>query len=149
MVFPEGNWVDLWTGEGYSGGTVIDYTPPENRGGGLFVRKGAIIPMWEDRDYVSQKNDETIILEIWPDGFSTYTLREDDGESLDYLTQPSCKTQITCEEAENHVRIVIGQRAGNYMGKPDCRKWIVRVHTGKSVQAVCDGQDKVMIEVIP
>ena len=149
VVFPEGNWVDLWTGEGYSGGTVIDYTPPENRGGGLFVRKGAIIPMWEDRDYVSQKNDETIILEIWPDGFSTYTLREDDGESLDYLTQPSCKTQITCEEAENHVRIVIGQRAGNYMGKPDCRKWIVRVHTGKSVQAVCDGQDKVMIEVIP
>jgi len=148
VVFPDGNWVDLWTGKEYAGGTSIDYMPPENRGGGLFVRKGAIIPTWEDRDYVDQKSDETIILEIWPDGNSSYILREDDGVSLDYLTQQSCQTQIVCEETENHVRISIGQRIGEYTNKPACRKWIVHVHTHKSVEAVCPEEDEVMVEAI-
>lgn len=147
VVFPAGRWVDLWTGETYEGGTAIRYCPPANRGGGLFVRKGAIIPTWEERDYVSQKNDETITLEIWPEGESSYTLREDDGASLDYLTRQSCQTEILCAEAPDQVQVTIGPRRGDYKGKPVCRKWVVRVHTQKPVRAACDGQDEVRIEV--
>ncbi|MBD2864003.1 helix-turn-helix domain-containing protein [Paenibacillus oceani] len=46
VYLPEGNWIDYWTGKRYSGSQWITYTVPAGAGGPLFVRSGAIIPMW-------------------------------------------------------------------------------------------------------
>lgn len=126
---PEGRWTDAWTGEEYVGPVDLDpYTPPENRGGGLFIRGGAIIPGWRDRDYISQYGDETISLDIYPDGDSSYIFREDDGVSLDYETKLSCHTKISVTETDDKVTVEIGERIGDYAGKPTSRTWLVRVH---------------------
>lgn len=143
VVFPEGKWVDYWTGAEYRGGETIAYTPPENRGGGLFVKKGAILPMWEDRDYVTEKSETEIILDIWPDRDSSYLFREDDGVSLDYKKQLSCHTEIRCRETDELVRIEIGPRNGDYTGKPEKRIWRLQVHTQKEIQAVCAEADEI------
>lgn len=148
VVLPQGEWIDWWTHQRFEGNIEMTYCPPENRGGGLFIRGGAIIPMWENRDYMDQKSEEHIILEIWPCGDSCYTFREDDGESLDYLTQPCCKTEIYCKEQAQEVWITIGDRVGDYCGKPKVRRWTVRVHTTKTVKICCASQDIVKVEEI-
>lgn len=128
VFLPEGEWQDFWTGEIHNGPCTLEYAPPPGRGGGLFIRRGAILPTWKDRDFVGQYDDQEIILDLYPYGESRYTLREDDGESLDYACQQSCRTEIRCEALQDETRVVIGQRDGVYAGKPEKRTWLVRVH---------------------
>ncbi|MCI8388821.1 MAG: DUF5110 domain-containing protein [Clostridiales bacterium] len=149
---PAGRWTDAWTGEEYTGPCDIDpYTPPENRGGGLFIRGGAIIPGWRDRDYCSQYDDSTLSLDIYPDGDTSYILREDDGVSLDYETKQSCHTEICVSETADKVKITIGERVGDYTGKPTSRTWLVRVHprddSDKLLEVKCAAGDKVFFSI--
>lgn len=139
VYLPEGKWIDCWTGEEYGGGVHITYTPPKDRGGAFFIKKGSIIPKWCDRDYTAQYSDEVIQLHFYPDGKSEYIFREDDGISLDYRTKMSCRTLITCEEHADKVIISIGNREGEYNGKPEERVWEIYVHDcDKPIEATCD-----------
>lgn len=140
VYLPEGVWVDYWTDDEYEGNQIIEnYEPPKNRGGAFFVKKGAIIPKWKDRDYVAQYTDEEMELHFYPHGDSEYIFREDDGISLDYLENTSCHTKISCSEDENCIKIHIGDRVGDYQGKPEKRIWKIFVHgTDKDVEVSCD-----------
>ncbi len=131
VYLPRGKWIDYWTGEEHDGEkTIENYVIPKDRGGALFVRGGAIIPKWQDRDYTSQYSDEIIQLHIYPYGKSSFVFREDDGESLDYMSKESCKTLIECCEKDGSVQITIGERQGEYQNKPTTRIWEVYVHGG-------------------
>jgi len=44
IVLPERQWIDYWTGKAHDGPMKMKCTFPEDRGGPLFVRAGAIIP---------------------------------------------------------------------------------------------------------
>ncbi|MBQ8508765.1 MAG: glycoside hydrolase family 31 protein [Clostridia bacterium] len=149
---PAGRWIDGWTGEEYAGPCDINpYNPPEGRGGGLFIKGGAIIPGWRDRKYMAEYDDSTLTLDIWPDGDSSYILREDDGVSLDYQTNTSCHTEITVHEGEESVDINIGERVGDYNGKPESRTWLVRVHPKENddrfLNVRCAAGDKVFFSI--
>lgn len=116
------------------------------RGGAFFIRKGAIIPKWRDRDYVGQYTDEKIELHFYPYGESKYIFREDDGISLDYLTKTSCHTRICCSAADDKIKISIGERVGSYDGKPQKRIWKVTVHgTTLPVEVSCAEKDAEVI----
>lgn len=128
VTFPEGEWEDFFTGERYCGPCTVPYTPPAGKGGGLFVRRGAIVPMWKDRDYVYQYDDSEIELDVYPLGESCYVFREDDGISLDYENRQSCRTEIFCRADAEKVELTIGERVGEYAGKAEKRIWKVRVH---------------------
>ena len=150
---PAGRWVDAWTGEEYVGPCDIDpYIPPENRGGGLFIRGGAIIPGWKDRGYIAQYGEEEITLDIYPDGDREYIFREDDGISLDYQKKDSCHTKITVTETPEKVTVNIGKREGDYEGKPVRRPWVVRVHpvdpdADQLLEVKCDEADRVIFAI--
>lgn len=131
VSLPEGRWEDYWTGEIYEGNQDIAYTAPEGRGGGLFVRRSAIIPMWKDRDYVYQYDDSEIELHVYPEGKSAYVLREDDGLSLDYETKRSCHTAIACDACGEEIVLTIGKRDGDYQSKAAHRVWKIHIHGGK------------------
>ena len=143
IYLPEGKWVDYWTGEEYIGPYNIDnYTPPTGRGGGLFVKKGTVIPKWRDRDFVTQYTDEEIQLHFYPCGKTEYIFREDDGESLDYIENSSCHTHIECDDTSDKVKIKIGKRIGNYKNKPQRRIWNIYVHGSiKNTEVICDEED--------
>ncbi len=148
---PAGRWIDAWSGKEYIGPCDIKVEYPETRGGGLYVRGGAIIPNWCDRDYYNQYSDEEIYLDIYPDGKSSFIFREDDGVSLDYENNTSCHTLIEVDEDDNTVRIKIGDRIGDYKGKVDSRTWRVRVHQRandfeKRVKITCGDNDEVIME---
>ncbi len=87
VYLPRGYWVDAWTDSLYEGGRTVTVNAPLNVLP-LFVRAGAIIPMQRVMDYVGAEPADTMLLEIYPtfsNALETFTLYEDDDESLDYM----------------------------------------------------------------
>ena len=128
IYLPAGRWVDYWTGEMYEGPREVHYVPPADRGGPLFVRAGAIIPLWPDMDFVGQKPVETIGLEIFPHGESAFTLYALQGEVA--VTEIAC----TCERGD--VRVTMAPRRGQYAGMPEHRTWDIALHLPAAPRSV-------------
>ncbi len=142
VYLPEGKWLDFWTGKIVDGGfTIENYQPPKDRGGAFFIKMGAIIPKWSDRDYVGQFSEEEIILHIYPCGKSEYIFREDDGISLDYKDGKISHTKIICEEMEDEIYLNIGSRCGDYDGKCEKRIWKIKVESSKPVRVNCEEEN--------
>jgi alpha-glucosidase (family GH31 glycosyl hydrolase) len=87
VYLPRGFWVDAWTDSLYEGGQTITVDAPLGRLP-LFVRTGAILPMQPVMDYVGEEPADTLLLQVYPSfssALETFTLYEDDEESLDYM----------------------------------------------------------------
>jgi alpha-glucosidase len=81
------------------------------------------------------------------DGLATYTLYEDDGNSLAYQQGASARTDISCRVLKDFVTVEIEEHFDNY--RPSREEYEVIVHTGgrtlqKKVQA---GQGKIVIRL--
>jgi len=129
---PEGEWIDYWTGEKHKGPKEFEYTPPENRGGGLFVKAGAIIPMGPDIAYVGQKPDIELTLDIYPSEESAFVLYEDDGISYAYEKDVCARTLILVTRKSRVKSINIGARKGAYAGMPGKRVYLLKVRLDKA-----------------
>lgn len=128
LHLPAGKWVDYWTGAEHEGPCDLQYTPPADRGGPLFVKAGAIIPQWPEVDYVGQRPIETLALEVFPGGTSEFTLYEDDGLTNAHLQGAVATTTIGCREEPGLVTVTIGPRVGQYEGMPARRDYDLRLH---------------------
>lgn len=79
---PVGIWYDYWTGDLYDGGQTItlpvalDTIP-------LFVRGGAVLPVWEVGKNLADVQVETLNMRVYPGKLET-ALYEDTGEGLGY-----------------------------------------------------------------
>lgn len=82
VYLPDGFWYDFYTGKRYRGGSSIKVNAPLNKIP-LFIREGAIIPMWDVQSYVGEKNQEILTLEVYP-GEGRFLYYEDDGTTWDY-----------------------------------------------------------------
>jgi len=131
VYLPEGHWFDYWTGEIYDGNQKLVCEIPEERGGPLFIRSGSIIPHWEDMDYVGQKPVEKIILHVYPEGETNFTLYEDDGITYKYLDGSVAETKIHCQASKNEIKLVIEPRKGSYEGMPKTRSFDICLHCKK------------------
>lgn len=83
---PEGRWYDFWSGKILSGDTASRrISVPENRGGHLFLREGALIPTQLPRQYIDAKAIRHIDWVVFPgEQESSFTLYLDDGDSLEH-----------------------------------------------------------------
>lgn len=116
-VIPPGDWYDFFTGEKVTGPCRVPFKRSATRGGGLFVRAGAVIPMWPQRLYVEKGWNEELELHVWP-GEGRGELYEDDGESLDYLK--GCGRLSVFESKDGVVRLV--ETKGSFVGMPDAKR---------------------------
>lgn len=77
-------WIDYFTGDQYRGGQVLNgYDAPIWKIP-LFVKNGAIIPMYAEHNVTYPNADKGVdktqrIIEFWPDGESDFSAIEDDG----------------------------------------------------------------------
>lgn len=55
IYFPAGEWYDYWTGKKYEGGKWLDKYEAKLDICPVFIRQGAIIPMYPDMNYVGEK----------------------------------------------------------------------------------------------
>lgn len=133
---PEGQWIDYWTGEKHTGPKDIESNIPENRGGPLYIRAGAIIPHWPDMQYVGQKSTEILDLHVYPHGESTFILYEDDGLSYAYQNGAHATTEITCLASDQTVTLTVGARTGTYENMPVSRSYNLYVFSDQHPQSI-------------
>lgn len=136
IYLPEGEWTDYWTGKRYCGPQQLQYTPPSYAGGPLFVRGGAIIPIWPEMDFVGEKPLDEIGLDVYPHGESEYTLYEDDGSTYRYLEHAVAVTRIRSKADPGKTTIEIEPRAGRYEGMPESRRFELNVHVSEKPERV-------------
>ena len=76
-------WFDYFTGQQYKGGQALNgYDAPLWKLP-LFVKNGAILPMYEENNNPETDLDKSNrIVEFWPAGSSEYTVIEDDGSTM-------------------------------------------------------------------
>jgi len=132
-------WCDYWDGTITPGGTTIDEYPAPLATLPLFVRAGAILPTWPPFNHFDAAPHDEIILELWPEGSTAFTLYEDDGvtraalpPSSQYATTPISVAAPPgylrgARSAAANVTIAVGGALGQYDGMPDARRWTLNV----------------------
>jgi len=133
---PGGRWTDFWTGKVLEGPRRVVGGIPDDRGGHLFVKGGAILPCWPQMDHVGEKPVDTIDLHVYPFGDSAFRLYEDDGVSFAYEEEGLALTDLFCREEKSGVEIRIEPRRGRYEGMPETRSYSLHVHLASEPRRV-------------
>ena len=137
IYFPEGEWKDYWTGEVITGKQEKMMSWPDNRGGGLYIRSGAIIPFGPLMQYRGEKPMDEITLYIFPDKKeSEFNLYEDDGVSFEHLRGKFSTTQVKAQKKEDAIVVEIGAPNGSFQGMVSNRTWNVALHADTKYSSV-------------
>jgi alpha-glucosidase/alpha-D-xyloside xylohydrolase len=129
VYLPEGRWYDFWLEDVYQGGREIARkvdleTMP------LFVRAGAIVPLGPVRQYIDERSDEPISLNVYPGANGSFTLYEDDGRSFDFQRGDWMGIDLRWTDAGR----VLAMRltAGSRFRPPTPRRFRVRIAGSRS-----------------
>jgi alpha-glucosidase (family GH31 glycosyl hydrolase) len=132
IYFPAGKWIDYWNGTVYDGSLILDNYPADLTKCPVFVKAGAIIPMYPEMLYDNQFPKDPVTFDIYPHGYSSFELYEDDGISREHRNGAFAKTLIESEGPVfgngGDIIIDVGESAGNYEGKPEIRSNLFEVH---------------------
>ncbi|MGW8564875.1 TIM-barrel domain-containing protein [Isoptericola sp. NPDC055881] len=147
IYLPEGTWTDYWTGRTYTGPTTIDgYSAPLDRLP-LFVRGGAIVPMFPEgtTDWQAGKQAARLDVDVYPQGSSKFTLYEDDGRTQEYAAgaHASQRLAVSAPQAgKGPIDVAVGALTGDYTGKPTARSYRFTLHTDTAPATVRVGGER-------
>ncbi|MBN2035951.1 MAG: DUF4968 domain-containing protein [Chitinispirillaceae bacterium] len=144
-----GVWYDYFEGTKYAAGTTIEsYMCDPGKGRDslrlpLFVKAGSIIPLMDTLQFVGERPESLITLQIWPtNGTSatqtgSFTLYEDEGTS----NTPASKTEFSYSFSENgedqQTTVTIGLFAGSrYCSTSTERVYRIEIHNVRQVRHV-------------
>lgn len=128
ISIPEGRWIDFWSGEQITGPVSIPIVKNSKQGGALLVKSGAIIPTWPLQNHVDKGWSPQVNLLVYPDVSTSFTLHEDDGNSLGYREGEYAQTLISCDSRGETVKLTIGGRQGSFSEMPDTRDFSVTIY---------------------
>ena len=141
LRLPPGEWIDFWSGERTTGPVTVPIRITPNRGGALMVKSGAIIPTWPACDHIEKGWSADVSLLVYPSDRSSFTLYEDDGQSLEYRKGQFASTPLNCKTEGTTVTLTIGPRDGKYAGMPATRDFTATIHLRYRPKAVkLDGE---------
>jgi len=121
---PEGRYTDIFTGRIYEGNQFvkmyrdIDYIP-------VLAKEGAIIPMSAEDRTNDCSNPDTLEILVYR-GNNTFTLYEDDGETLSYQNGEYLKTAFSVKEDNDKVTFTIAKAEGIASVVPETRAFYIR-----------------------
>ena len=113
IYLPEGTWIDYFTGEKYSGNQVVNNWKAPIWKLPVFVKAGAIIPMTNPNNNVSEINKHIRMYELYPAGQTSFAEYDDDGRTEAYRLGQSTSTEITMEENNGKVTVRIARYRKN------------------------------------
>lgn len=122
---PEGKWYEWQTGTMLDGGRIVERTFALDEYP-VYVRAGAILPMYGDTVKNLNANDEEILLTLFPGGSGEFSLYEDNGDDKRYATE-FARTHLKSVRDGNLLTVTVGKRTGAYRGMPAERKFSVKV----------------------
>ncbi|WP_202875363.1 NPCBM/NEW2 domain-containing protein [Kribbella albertanoniae] len=138
IYLPEGRWVDYWSGRVYQGPTTVNGYHAALDTLPLFVKAGAVVPMWKPgiNAAAEQGFGDRLTVDIYPQGKSSFKLFEDDRVTR---AKQSAQQEFAVDapaEGRGDVTVRIGALNGSYAGKPSARPYELTVHTGSAPHAV-------------
>ena len=142
VYLPSGTWIDYWDGTSHTGPkTISSYDAPLAKVP-IFIKGGGIIPMAPLMQYTSEKPWDTLTIDVYPNGFTTYTLYEDDGITTSYQKGNYATTEISSSGNANAggVQINVSASKGTFTGKLESRSYSLVVHYTKKPDSVCVNQ---------
>jgi alpha-D-xyloside xylohydrolase len=141
VYFPAGaDWYDFDTDKRYQGGTSARVDAPLNRIP-VFVKAGAVITTGPVTQYVDEKPDAPVTLQVYAGGSGQASLYEDDGVTNAYERGEYSRIPVTYDEKAGTV--TIGARSGSWKNMPQTRQFRVRVlRQGVATSADMDAADK-------
>lgn len=114
LYLPQGaDWYDFYSGEKLSGGQHIQAAAPLEKMP-LYVKAGSIVPTGEDIQFVNDKPDAPITLNIYTGANGHYSLYNDDGRSYDYEKGKYSTVELSYDDAKG--TLTIGKRQGEFNG---------------------------------
>lgn len=122
---PEGKWYEWQTGTMLDGGRIVERTFALDEYP-VYVRAGAILPMYGDTVKNLNANDEEILLTLFPGGSGEFSLYEDNGDDKRYAAE-FARTHLKSVRDGNLLTVTVGKRTGAYCGMPAERKFSVKV----------------------
>ncbi|MDQ1489308.1 MAG: hypothetical protein QOJ23_1822 [Actinomycetota bacterium] len=129
IYLPEGRWTDYWTGECHRGPVRLGPYPAPLDRLPLFVKGGSIVPMWPEGTLSWATRDRgQLDLDVYPDGDSGFTLYEDDGVTRAYARGEYAEQRFACSVSARGTAVTIGSVAGHYAGRPETRRYLLRIH---------------------
>lgn len=126
--FPDGEWFNFFTGEYYAGGRWqavygrLDEIP-------VFAKAGAIIPIEATAAWGSGDNPTDLDIHLFAGADNTFTLYEDDGETIGYQKESYAQTYIHQAWDENRLVIAIDPVDGDISHIPNGRRnYTLQIH---------------------
>jgi len=127
MYLPESaGWYDLYSGKWYAGGQKIIAAAPYERMP-LFVKAGSILPFGPDLQYTTEKQPDTITLNIYTGADASFNLYEDEGANYNY--EKGAFSVIPVKYDERTATVTIGDRKGSFNGMLPKRTFRINIIT--------------------
>ena len=141
-VIPPGTWYEWRTGEKVVGPCRRPVAVGDGWGGGLYVRAGAIVPMWpEGVLHIDKGWNEAVEFHVWPGETGRAELYEDDGDTLAYRAGVGATTAVELAAGGcwpfGGRKLTVAPRQGSFAGMNASRGVSVVWHSeggGTSVQ---------------
>ncbi|RSS86640.1 DUF5110 domain-containing protein, partial [Streptomyces sp. WAC05292] len=128
---PAGTWTDYWTGKTYAGPGRLDGHRAPLDTLPLFVKGGAIVPMWPQMNHTGEKPVSTLTYDIHPRGSSSFSLYEDDGLTRAHQSGAYARQRVDVSapaSGAGTVTVSVGAPTGSYSGKPASRGYELTLH---------------------
>jgi len=148
IYLPEGVWIDYFTGEKYTGNSILNNFDAPIWKLPLFVKNGAIIPLTNPNNNVLEINKGIRIYEVYPSGKSSFTEYDDDGTTEQYKLGKGVSNLIESEvDKKNRAIVTIHPATGDFNGfvKEKATEFVINVTEKPKKLSVKIGKDKVKL----
>lgn len=142
LYLPKGDWIDFNNPtRKVAGGRWITQQAPLSETP-IWVREGSIIPTMPVMQYIHERPDYPVILEMYPAGDpgdeAGFELYEDDGLTYDYEKNRDSRTAFAIETTPRGWDIKVAERESHGYEPPSPRSLVFKVHLpeGKEILKV-------------
>ncbi len=132
IYLPQGEWVDYFNGNVYQGGRIINEFDAPYWKLPVFVKRGAIIPMVNPNNNVSQIDNTNRIFELYPYGESDYNLYDDDGKTELYRIGEHATTHIHSSLVKDRLIVNIDKTEGSFEGQEKNQSTELRINASQA-----------------
>lgn len=144
IYFPKGTWIDYNDGRRIEGGFTLGAYPIDLGKLPVFVRAGSILPMYPEMLSMGEKAPDPLTFDIYPKGYSSFEVYEDDGETRKYREGEFSRQLIECKapetEGTDDIAIRVNPAVGFFDGMLEKRVYAFEIHIRtKPVNVFADG----------
>ena len=137
IYLPQGYWIDYFTGDVLEGDKVINNFDTPIWKLPIFVKAGAIIPLHNPNNNLTQVDKKLRIYEFYPFGNSSFVEYDDDGLTNKYIKGEGATTKIMSEVgAGEKVNIAINPTVGTFDGFEKDKSTELIVNVSKKPKSV-------------